>query len=124
MNLGKGRREKILLTATIDVKRVLVILVTSMLLFTIFFTDDSANGAKNGPEALNSGQYEKGHRYNIQGWVYIHIEGEPYERGYQYGYLASAEIIDTIQRWSNLGHDFKFMKLSLKKKLTENYDEL
>ena len=124
MNLGKGRREKILLTATIDVKRVLVILVTSMLLFTIFFTDDSANGAKNGPEALNSGQYEKGHRYNIQGWVYIHIEGEPYERGYQYGYLASAEIIDTIQRWSNLGHDFKFMKLSLKKNLPENYDEL
>ena len=58
---------------------------------------------------LTSGQYGKGYRYNIQGWVYIHIEGEPYERGYQYGYLASAEIMDMMQRWINL--EYKKVKL-------------
>lgn len=35
-------------------------------------------------------------RYNIQGWIYVHIEGEPYERGYQHGYLLYAEIADRV----------------------------
>jgi len=68
--------------------------------------------------------YDKGYRYNIQGWVYIHIEGEPYERGYQYGYLATAEIIDTIYRWSNMAHDQKFMEIFIIKNLPKNYDKL
>ena len=79
---------------------------------------------KTNLDFMTSGGYEKGYRYNIQGWVYIHIEGEPYERGYQYGYLASNEIIDMIKRWSNLGHDIKFMKLFLIKNLPKNYDKL
>ena len=68
--------------------------------------------------------YDKGFRYNIQGWVYVHIEGKPYERGYQYGYLASAEIIDTLVRWSNLAHDFDFMKMFIIKNRPENYEQL
>ncbi len=54
---------------------------------------------------------EKAFRYNVQGWVYLHLEGDPYQRGFQYGYLLSDEISDTIKRWKNLGHDnnFKFM---------------
>ena len=68
--------------------------------------------------------YDKGFRYNIQGWTYIHIEGEPYERGYQYGYLGYAEIVDTIQRWGNLGHDIKFMKLFIFKNRPKNYEKL
>lgn len=75
-------------------------------------------------EFITSGSYEKGYRYNIQGWVYIHIEGNPYERGYQYGYLASNEILDMIQRWSNLAHDIKFMKIFLIKNLPKNYNKL
>ena len=75
-------------------------------------------------DVTTSGIYEKGYRYNIQGWVYVHIEGEPYERGYQYGVLASNEILDMIQRWSNLAHDIKFMKLFLIKNLPKNYDKL
>ena len=56
-------------------------------------------------------QYGKGFRYNIQGWVYIHIEGDPYERGYQYGYLGYEEIIDMINRWSIWGREIKIMNL-------------
>ncbi len=75
-------------------------------------------------KTTTSGQYDKGYRYNIRGWVYIHIEGDPYERGYQYGYLASAEIEDIFQRWANLAHDFKFMKIFIFKSLPKNYDKL
>jgi hypothetical protein len=31
-------------------------------------------------------------RYSDRGWIFVHIEGEPYERGYQYGYLLAKEI--------------------------------
>jgi hypothetical protein len=67
--------------------------------------------------------FEKGYRYNIQGRVYIHIEEEPYERGYQYGYLASAEIKDMIQRCSNFAHQIKFMKIFIFKRLQNKYFE-
>jgi len=43
-----------------------------------------------------------GSRYNIQGWVYVNIKGDAFERGYQYGYLAGEEIIDLMNRWSNM----------------------
>ena len=43
-----------------------------------------------------------GSRYNIQGWVYVNIKGDPYTRGYQYGYLIGEEIIDLMHRWSNM----------------------
>jgi hypothetical protein len=37
-------------------------------------------------------------RYTDRGWTFIHIEGEPYERGYQYGYLLSREIVTFIDK--------------------------
>ena len=33
-----------------------------------------------------------GYRYPSAAWIYLHIEGEPYERGYQHGYLMAREI--------------------------------
>jgi hypothetical protein len=31
-------------------------------------------------------------RYDEKGWIYVHVEGEPYARGFQYGSLLSEEI--------------------------------
>ena len=53
----------------------------------------------------NNSVYENACRYNINGWIYVHIEGSPYERGYQHGYLLYAEIADMIYRWSNIIHN-------------------
>jgi len=53
---------------------------------------------------------EQGSRYNIQGWVYVQIQGSPYERGYQYGYLLAEEIIDLMNRWSNMIHNHPNIK--------------
>ncbi|MCX6664104.1 MAG: PQQ-binding-like beta-propeller repeat protein [Euryarchaeota archaeon] len=53
----------------------------------------------------NPEKYENGYRYNIQGWIYLHIEGKPYDRGYQHGYLLADEIADHITRWSNIIHN-------------------
>jgi hypothetical protein len=32
-------------------------------------------------------------RYDDKGWIFVHIEGKPYQRGYQYGYLLAEEIV-------------------------------
>ncbi len=57
----------------------------------------------------NNGTYENACRYNVNGFIYLHIEGEPYERGYQHGYLLYAEIADMIYRWSNIIHNCPVM---------------
>lgn len=38
------------------------------------------------------------YRYPSGGWIYLHIEGKPYERGYQHGYLMAREISQYIDR--------------------------
>lgn len=40
----------------------------------------------------------RGFRYDDGGWIYVHIEGEPYERGRQYGELVASEISRYIDK--------------------------
>ncbi|WP_224366303.1 C45 family autoproteolytic acyltransferase/hydolase [Hyalangium versicolor] len=41
---------------------------------------------------------DKGFRYDEGGWIYVHIEGEPYERGRQFGELVSQEIVRYMEK--------------------------
>src|SRR5262245_43675001 len=36
-------------------------------------------------------------RFERNGWIYLHIEGEPEKIGYQHGYLLAAEIADLLR---------------------------
>ncbi len=38
------------------------------------------------------------YRYPAQGWIYLHIEGKPYDRGYQHGFLMAREIPEYLER--------------------------
>jgi hypothetical protein len=42
------------------------------------------------------------YRYPAAGWIYLHIEGEPYERGFQHGHLMSREIPQYMERCAAL----------------------
>jgi len=42
------------------------------------------------------------YRYPASGWIYLHIEGKPYERGYQHGYLMAREIPEYLERCAHL----------------------
>ena len=46
----------------------------------------------NGLSIDEKNWLEKGFRYEKNGWIYVHIEGQPYERGFQHGYLLAKEI--------------------------------
>ncbi len=43
-------------------------------------------------------RYGPAYRYDDRGWIFVHIEGRPYERGYQYGRLLSEEIAAYAQK--------------------------
>ena len=38
------------------------------------------------------GYVSKAHRSDKNGWIFLHVEGDPYERGFQRGYLTAGEI--------------------------------
>ncbi len=80
-------------------KRVGQLLVTLLAISIFLIPTITAGYNKTNESTLNIEKQGKAYRYNIQGWIYMHIEGEPNERGYQYGYLAADEISDSIERW-------------------------
>ena len=59
-------------------------------------TETTAAG--DWPSAAALRRYGPAYRYPIGGWIYLHIEGAPYERGYQHGHLMSREIVEYIDR--------------------------
>jgi len=57
----------------------------------------------------------KAYRFEKSGWIFLHIEGAPFERGFQHGYLLAKELdqaLKTIKftsRWDT-GDTFDFFK--------------
>lgn len=43
------------------------------------------------------GYLKKGYRVDKNGWIFLHLEGGPYEIGFQRGYLTAKEIYDFCQ---------------------------
>ncbi len=39
----------------------------------------------------------KAYRHDENGWIYLHIEGTPFERGFQRGYLTANEIDEFLR---------------------------
>jgi hypothetical protein len=48
------------------------------------------------PDPLSVQRYGPAYRYPQAGWIVLHIEGEPYERGYQHGRLLAPEIAAAV----------------------------
>ncbi|MFA6128166.1 MAG: C45 family peptidase [Bacteroidales bacterium] len=46
----------------------------------------------------------KANRHEKAGWIYLHIEGEPKERGFQHGYLMAKEIRESIRILEEVWH--------------------
>jgi hypothetical protein len=42
--------------------------------------------------------YKPAFRFEEKGWIFIHIEGDPYNRGFQYGYLTANDIKTFINK--------------------------
>ena len=59
---------------------------------------DEAPGPEPWPAPAAVTTYGPAYRYPVGGWIYVHIEGQPYERGYQHGHLMAKEIPQYMER--------------------------
>ncbi|HTB17021.1 MAG TPA: C45 family autoproteolytic acyltransferase/hydrolase, partial [Bryobacteraceae bacterium] len=59
---------------------------------------EEATGVDAWPAAAAVTTYGPAYRYPVGGWIYVHIEGQPYERGYQHGHLMAKEIPQYMER--------------------------
>jgi hypothetical protein len=55
---------------------------------------ETAQGFRPDPATVQ--RFGTGYRHPQAGWTVLHIEGEPYERGYQHGWLLAPEITRLI----------------------------
>ena len=53
--------------------------------------------AEHKPDIKTVRWHEKAYRYTQAGWVVLHIEGDPYPRGYQQGKLLAVEIAKYVE---------------------------
>ena len=59
---------------------------------------DEVSPAESWPARDAVRTFGPAYRYPAAGWVYLHIEGKPYDRGYQHGYLMAKEIPEYLAR--------------------------
>ena len=64
----------------------------SIIILLLFFQAVRLYPAAGALDADEQKWLSRGSRAEKEGWVYLHIEGSPYERGFQHGYLLAPEI--------------------------------
>lgn len=77
----------------------------AVLIFIIFAGSAMAYGQTG--TTLTSKQKEwlsHANRHEKAGWIYLHIEGTPEERGFQHGYLLSKEIEEALMQMDKVWH--------------------
>src|SRR5205814_1028457 len=73
-----------------------------LLLAAFALSAATARAADFQPDARSVQRYGPAYRYPQSGWIVLHIEGDPYERGYQHGRLMSHEIADYLKCYATL----------------------
>jgi hypothetical protein len=68
------------------------------------------------------------YRFDKNGWTQLHIEGDPYQRGYQHGFFLAKEIgtvLETIKYFTlfNNGKEFNFFVDAADKMFTPHIDK-
>ncbi len=59
---------------------------------------DEASSKDDWPARAAVTTFGPAYRYPNGGWIYLHIEGQPYERGYQHGHLMAKEVVQYLER--------------------------
>jgi hypothetical protein len=58
---------------------------------------DDSKSSEYSPDPKSVQRYGPAYRYPQAGWIVLHIEGKPYDRGYQHGYLMAPEIVGYLR---------------------------
>ena len=105
-------------------KKIFCTLLVFLLISSALFSSIIVLAEDSDPKVKSSESYEGAYRYNVNGWIYLRIEGHPYERGFQHGYLLAAETVDMITRWSNVIHNSPLLSLLPSNPDSSRYDTI
>lgn len=100
-----------------------------LLSFTLTLALVGCNAVTLAPQDKGQiAQYGDGYRFDKNGWAYVHIEGEPKERGFQHGYLLAPEIEEIMRSLKYLtywdtGMDWEFFVEAAEKLFTHTTDQ-
>src|SRR6266481_1763146 len=72
-------------------------LIVSWLAFSAHAWADGSKTSEYSPDPRTVQRYGPAYRYPQAGWIVLHIEGKPYERGVQHGRLLAPEIAAHIR---------------------------
>jgi Phospholipase B len=76
-----------------------------ILLLSVFICSTLAHSQTNNQLTNEQKTWlTKANRHEKNGWIYLHIEGSPEERGFQHGYLLAKEIKESIRVLSDVWH--------------------
>jgi hypothetical protein len=77
--------------------------IVFLIAFVVCVTDAGAQTKTNITSEQNT-WLSKANRHEKGGWIYLHIEGKPEERGFQHGYLMAKEIKEALRQMSAVWH--------------------
>ncbi|HXX46217.1 MAG TPA: C45 family peptidase [Candidatus Acidoferrales bacterium] len=111
----------------------MAVLVAASLLFAPnFLGHAAATGSRPRPTPNFQDSYVeftkgKGYRFDRGGWIYVHLEGTPYDIGYQHGYLLATEIADAfatirLEMTHDTGRDWEFFRRAARTMLWPKID--
>jgi hypothetical protein len=89
-------------------KKKVIILLVSVFICSTLIRSQTNDQLTNEQKTWLS----KANRHEKNGWIYLHIEGNPEERGFQHGYLLSKEIKESIRILSEVWKYQTVMKWS------------
>ena len=70
----------------------------------------------------------EGYRFDRNGWIYVHIEGDPHERGHQHGNLVASELKEILRSlkyltYWNTGMQWEFFVQQAEKLWADKIDQ-
>src|SRR5207237_5703067 len=68
----------------------------------VLCSQSQARASDYAPDPASVQREGAGYRYPQAGWIVLHIEGAPYERGYQHGKLLAHEIAAYMRCYAQL----------------------
>lgn len=95
---------------------------------TLSGCSDVSNRTTDQPSNSPVTQYGDGYRFEKNGWTYLHIEGEPYERGFQHGYLIAPDLMKILSSvkfltyWET-GEEWDFFVKQAEKQFANRLDQ-
>lgn len=111
--------------------------MAALVVASLFLTPNfPAHAAAAGPAARSASSFQdsyveftrdKGYRFDRGGWIYVHLEGTPYDIGYQHGYLLATEIADAfatirLEMTHDTGRDWEFFRRAARTMLWPKID--